>query len=78
MREYLEEPVANGLRSIILFGVPTKLEKNAIGTHADSCENPVIQAIPLLKQWFPKLLIICDVCLCAYTNHGHCGIKSKI
>ncbi|CAD5118922.1 DgyrCDS7597 [Dimorphilus gyrociliatus] len=74
LKKYLDTPVKNGLRSVILFGVPSNLEKNAIGTHADSSENPVIKAIPLLKSWFPHLLIMCDVCLCAYTDHGHCGI----
>ncbi len=44
------------------------------GTHADSERNPVIQALPILRQLFPNLLIACDVCLCPYTGHGHCGI----
>lgn len=36
--------------------------------------NPVIRALPVLRQAFPNLLIACDVCLCPYTSHGHCGI----
>ena len=36
-------------------------------------EGPVIKAIELLKSKFPDLFIICDVCLCPYTDHGHCG-----
>lgn len=41
---------------------------------ATSEESPVIRAIPLVKDAFPNLLIVTDVCLCAYTNHGHCGM----
>ena len=48
-----------------------------MATHADSDENPVIKALPKLKEWFPNLLIACDVCLCPYTDHGHCGILDE-
>lgn len=48
--------------------------KDSRGTSADSSENPVIRALPLLCKWFPDLVIACDVCLCPYTDHGHCGI----
>lgn len=44
------------------------------GSGADSLENPIIQAIPLIKNWYPELVIACDVCLCPYTDHGHCGV----
>lgn len=43
-------------------------------TNADSIQNPVIKALPKLKTWFPNLTIACDVCLCPYSSHGHCGI----
>lgn len=36
----------------------------------------MIRALPLLRQWFPDIVIACDVCLCPYTDHGHCGIFS--
>lgn len=42
--------------------------------NADSKENPVIKALPKIKEWFPSLTVACDVCLCPYTSHGHCGI----
>lgn len=45
-----------------------------MGSNADSSQNPIIQAIPLLKKTFPDLVLACDVCLCPYTIHGHCGI----
>ncbi|KAG5326495.1 BIP protein, partial [Acromyrmex heyeri] len=53
------------------------LSTDEIGSNADSARNPVIQALPLLREKFPNLLIACDVCLCPYTNHGHCGILNS-
>lgn len=68
-------PVINdGLESILLFGVIDKLTKDERATNADSKENPIIKALPILKNRFPNLLIACDVCLCPYASHGHCGI----
>ncbi|KAK4200661.1 putative delta-aminolevulinic acid dehydratase [Triangularia verruculosa] len=72
---YLEPLVQKGLRSVILFGVPLRPgTKDALGTSADDPEGPVIRTIQLLRQRFPHLYIVCDVCLCEYTSHGHCGI----
>ncbi|XBW36629.1 hypothetical protein QEN19_002201 [Hanseniaspora menglaensis] len=72
---YLTPLVAKGLRSVILFGVPLKEgSKDPEGTSADDPEGPVIQCIKLLRNKFPDLYIMCDVCLCEYTSHGHCGI----
>lgn len=45
-----------------------------IGSSADSTENPVVRALPKLRKWFPNLVLACDVCLCPYTDHGHCGV----
>lgn len=66
--------VQKGLRSVILFGVPLKCEKDAVGTPADDPQGPVILAIKKLRALFPTLFIATDVCLCEYTSHGHCGI----
>ncbi|KAK4225923.1 putative delta-aminolevulinic acid dehydratase [Podospora fimiseda] len=72
---YLEPLVHKGLRSVILFGVPMRPgTKDALGTSADDPEGPVIRSIRLLRQRFPHLYIVADVCLCEYTSHGHCGI----
>ncbi|KAK3985003.1 putative delta-aminolevulinic acid dehydratase [Cladorrhinum sp. PSN332] len=72
---YLEPLVHKGLRSVILFGVPMRPgTKDALGTSADDPEGPVIRSIRLLRQRFPHLYIVVDVCLCEYTSHGHCGI----
>uniref|UniRef100_A0A1A9WCZ5 Delta-aminolevulinic acid dehydratase n=1 Tax=Glossina brevipalpis TaxID=37001 RepID=A0A1A9WCZ5_9MUSC len=74
LHEHLEPLIEKGLKSVILFGVIDNAMKDENATHADSAENPVIKILPRLRKSFPKLLIACDVCLCPYTSHGHCGI----
>jgi porphobilinogen synthase len=72
---FLTPLIQKGLRSVILFGVPLAPNaKDALGTAADDPEGPVIKSILLLRRAFPDLFIVCDVCLCEYTSHGHCGI----
>ncbi|KAK9481091.1 hypothetical protein V1514DRAFT_324212 [Lipomyces japonicus] len=72
---YVRELVSKGLTSVILFGVPLKDGvKDPVGTAADDPNGPVITTIKALRENFPKLFIACDVCLCEYTSHGHCGI----
>jgi porphobilinogen synthase len=72
---FLQPLVAKGLKSVILFGVPLQASaKDALGTAADDPQGPVISAIRLLRRAFPSMFIVCDVCLCEYTSHGHCGI----
>jgi len=70
---FLGPLIQKGLKSVILFGVPLKCVKDARGTPADDPEGPVISAIKKLGSLFPDLFIACDVCLCEYTDHGHCG-----
>ncbi|ODQ76951.1 hypothetical protein BABINDRAFT_42608 [Babjeviella inositovora NRRL Y-12698] len=75
MVAHVETLVAKGLRAVILFGVPLKEgAKDAVGTAADDPEGPVIQSIKVLRARFPDLYVMCDVCLCEYTSHGHCGV----
>ena len=73
LKGFLAPLVAKGLRSVILFGVPVVREKDARGSLADDPETPVILATKLIRREFPSLVIACDVCLCEYTSHGHCG-----
>lgn len=61
-----------GLRRILFFAVTDK--KDATGSHADRPNNFFVRAIKEIKDTFPDLSVITDVCLCAYTSHGHCGI----
>jgi porphobilinogen synthase len=78
LEEFLRPLVQNNLKSILLFGViESDKYKDASGSFADDPKNPVTRAIPLLKNLFPDLTIACDVCLCAYTNHGHCGVFNE-
>jgi len=63
---------ADGINSVLLFGIPD--DKDDIGSHAYDPEAPVQTAIRAIKRQLPDLLVITDVCLCEYTDHGHCGI----
>ncbi|MBL4888502.1 MAG: porphobilinogen synthase [Candidatus Lindowbacteria bacterium] len=67
--------VEQGLRSIILFGIPD--EKNEEGDGAWSENGPVPNAIRRVKKEFSELVVMADVCLCEYTDHGHCGPLDK-
>jgi porphobilinogen synthase len=67
----LDEAVADGLRSVLLFGVPEGA-KDPAASGADDEQGPVIQALHKLRRLYPELYLITDVCLCAYTDHGHC------
>lgn len=60
-----------GINSVILFGIPEK--KDGVGSGAHAKDGIVQQAIKELKNKAPELLVITDVCLCEYTDHGHCG-----
>ena len=72
-----QEAKALGIPAIILFGVPE--HKDPVGTEAYADSGVVQQAIRAVKEKVPGLLIITDVCLCEYTDHGHCGvIKNEI
>ncbi|KAI5958951.1 HEM2 [Candida pseudojiufengensis] len=75
---YVSKLVDKGLRAVILFGVPLKPGvKDEVGTAADDPNGPVIQTIKNFRKNFPDLFIMCDVCLCEYTSHGHCGILNE-
>jgi porphobilinogen synthase len=63
---------ADGIRAVLLFGLPE--QKDDIGSSAYDPEAPVQSAVRALKAAAPEMLVITDVCLCEYTDHGHCGI----
>lgn len=60
-----------GINGVILFGLPEK--KDGMGSGAHTKDGIIQTAIRELKQKAPKLMVITDVCLCEYTDHGHCG-----
>lgn len=72
LNEEIEEVVALGIPSIILFGVPN--EKDECGTSADDEQGIVQRAIRQVKATFPELYVMADTCLCQFTSHGHCGV----
>jgi len=61
-----------GVPAVILFGIPAR--KDARGSGADAADGVVQRAVAALKRQVPDLVVITDVCLCEYTDHGHCGI----
>ncbi|HEY2907862.1 MAG TPA: porphobilinogen synthase [Vicinamibacterales bacterium] len=64
--------VQDGIKSVLLFGLPD--QKDDIGSAAYDPEAPVQSAIRAIKRALPDVLVATDVCLCEYTDHGHCGI----
>ena len=71
----LERQLAAGVRSALLFGVPDPSDKDASASRADDREGPVPRALRAARAAFgDDLVLITDVCLCAYTDHGHCGV----
>ncbi|MGH9325658.1 MAG: porphobilinogen synthase [Terriglobia bacterium] len=62
----------SGIPAVILFGIPEK--KDEMGSGAYDPEGIVQKAVRALKKSVPELLVICDVCLDEYTDHGHCGL----
>ena len=73
--EAVKEVVAargDGVKSVILFGLPD--HKDDIGSMAYDAEAPVQSAVRAIKRETPDVVVMTDVCLCEYTDHGHCGI----
>jgi len=61
-----------GIGGVLLFGIPDV--KDAIGSSAWDEHGPVQEAVRALKKETPRLVVITDVCMCEYTDHGHCGV----
>lgn len=68
----IEDTTSLGLNKILLFGIPGK--KDPLGRSAYAQGNIAASAVRKIKEIFPDLVVMTDVCLCAYTTHGHCGI----
>ena len=75
MVKVADEAFKEGVRAVLLFGIPDKKDDRASGAYA---KNGIVQqSVRLLKRALPELLVITDVCLCEYMSHGHCGIVEK-
>ena len=70
--EEIEECLKCGVRRVLLFGIPA--HKDAVGSSAWDPQGVVQQGIRAIKEKYPEMYIITDVCMCEYTDHGHCGI----
>ncbi len=70
--EECQEAASLGIPAVILFGLPER--KDGVGSEAYDDGGVVQQAIRAIKGKLPELLVITDVCLCEYTDHGHCGV----
>ncbi len=70
-----ERAHALGVPAVLLFGIPDRKDAKASGAYA---KNGIVQqAVRLLKKELPPLLVITDVCLCEYMEHGHCGVVER-
>ena len=74
LNEEIDEVVDLGIPSVLLFGLPP--EKDALGSGAYDPEGIIQEAVRAIKQRAPGLMVVGDVCLCEYTDHGHCGVIS--
>jgi len=70
--EEAREAQDEGIRAVLLFGIPRT--KDGRGSRADHPDGVIQRALAALRDGVPELVLITDVCLCEYTDHGHCGI----
>jgi porphobilinogen synthase len=70
--DHAAEAAQLGIRAVLLFGIPAA--KDPVGTGADAESGVVQRAIRSIRERTPELVIVSDVCLCEYTDHGHCGL----
>lgn len=73
--EEIERTVEVGIETVMLFGIPER--KDPLGSEAYVSDGIIQKAIRLIKERYPELLVATDVCLCEYTDHGHCGVIFK-
>ena len=72
LSEELDRVVEAGVPAVLLFGIPA--HKDEVGSGAYDPQGIVPKAIRLIREQYPNLVVIADVCLCEYTSHGHCGL----
>jgi porphobilinogen synthase len=75
--EEISEVKRLGISRVLLFGACPRQYKNELASYAYAKNNIVSQAVAELKRKIKGIAVITDVCLCAYTSHGHCGILNK-
>ena len=72
LAEDVGESAELGIPAVLLFGLPS--EKDSLGSEAYDAEGIIQEAIKTIKKETPEMMVITDVCLCEYTDHGHCGV----
>lgn len=72
LEEILPQIAQSGISGLLIFGIPA--HKDARGTEAYNDEGITQRAIRYIKAHYPDMIVIADVCLCEYTDHGHCGL----
>ena len=75
--EKIELLVHQGVLAVLLFGVPNATKKDPVGSASFSPDGLVQTALNAIKNKFPELILITDICVCSYTLSGHCGILSS-
>jgi porphobilinogen synthase len=68
------ELVSLGIPAVLVFGLPEDKDKDEDGSAAWEVDGIVPRAVRAIKDAWPELLVVTDVCLCEYTSHGHCGV----
>jgi len=68
----IDDLQALGIQAVLLFGIPERKDPEASGAYAD--DGIVQDAVRMVRRWHPSMVVMTDVCLCAYTDHGHCGV----
>lgn len=71
----VKEIASLGVGGVLLFGIPD--QKDAVGTGAWAEDGIVQRAVRSIKREFPDMVVITDLCMCEYTDHGHCGILKE-
>lgn len=75
LSEEMDEVVSLGIKSVLLFGIPS--EKDECGSGAYHDHGIVQEATRFIKENYKDIIVIADTCLCEYTSHGHCGVIEK-
>lgn len=73
--EIMEQVVNSGISGVMIFGVP--VHKDSKGSEAYRWDGIAQKGIKYIKNHYPDIVVVADICLCAYTNHGHCGIVNE-
>ena len=74
LEDEIKELTELGIEHVLLFGVPDDEKKDCCASEAFNPEGAVQRAVRKIKEINPQMGVICDVCMCEYTDHGHCGI----